>query len=430
MQELLSYDQSPPIAAPFRFFLSAPVFTILAGLVLAWAGPDAFASRWTPGILASTHLVTVGFMLQVMLGALIQIFPVVIGANMKRPLWVGAIVHLSICFGAVFLAAAFFSLDPYWFAAASLFLGGGTAYFLVSAALALFGIPAVSPTVTGLKISLVGLVVTVVLGVLMTFGFSGKLDLPLLQLADVHLAWGFVAWGLMLLAAVAYVVVPMFQLTPSYPRWCGREFLFTVLGVVVLWSVCYLIDSGVWSTVVALGVIVACGAFAVVTLSIQRKTKRPSFDATQHYWRFAMLSILAACGVWGAATAFPTVGEWPGWPLACGVLIIFGGFVSVISGMLYKIVPFLIWLHLQNQGQGRLMAPNMKKIIAEAAMRRQMQGHLLSCLLLLLAVVWPDWFVYPSAAAIVLAQAGLFANLLAGVRVFRAHQRRLAALAS
>jgi len=27
-------------------------------------------------------------------------------------------------------------------------------------------------------------------------------------------------------------------------------------------------------------------------------------------------------------------------------------FCVVIVGMLYKIVPFLIWLHLQNQGQG------------------------------------------------------------------------------
>ena len=43
MQALLSYDQSPPIAAPFRFFLTAPVFAILAGALLLWGGPDALA---------------------------------------------------------------------------------------------------------------------------------------------------------------------------------------------------------------------------------------------------------------------------------------------------------------------------------------------------------------------------------------------------
>lgn len=71
MQDLLSFDQSPPLAAPLRFFLTAPLFAILAGLTLLASGPDALASRWTPAMLALTHLVAVGFMLQVMLGALL-----------------------------------------------------------------------------------------------------------------------------------------------------------------------------------------------------------------------------------------------------------------------------------------------------------------------------------------------------------------------
>ena len=80
MQALLSYDQSPPMAAPFRFFLTAPVFSALAGVLLLWEGPDMLASRWTPAVLALTHLITVGFMMQVMLGAMVQILPVDHGA--------------------------------------------------------------------------------------------------------------------------------------------------------------------------------------------------------------------------------------------------------------------------------------------------------------------------------------------------------------
>ena len=73
MQLLPSYDQSPPIGAPFRFFLSAPLFGILAGMLILWSGDEVFVSRWTSAALAVTHLITVGFMLQVMLGALLQI---------------------------------------------------------------------------------------------------------------------------------------------------------------------------------------------------------------------------------------------------------------------------------------------------------------------------------------------------------------------
>ena len=59
MQALLSFEQSPPISAPLRFFLTAPLFGMLAGALLLWGGPDLLASRWTPGALALTHLITV-----------------------------------------------------------------------------------------------------------------------------------------------------------------------------------------------------------------------------------------------------------------------------------------------------------------------------------------------------------------------------------
>ena len=64
MQALLSYEQSPPLAAPFRFFLTAPCCGVLAGLLLIVYGEDALVMRWTPAALALTHAVTAGLMLQ------------------------------------------------------------------------------------------------------------------------------------------------------------------------------------------------------------------------------------------------------------------------------------------------------------------------------------------------------------------------------
>ena len=60
---------------PLRFFLTAPLFLVLAGVLLVVDGAAVFASRWTPSALALTHLLTAGFMLQVMLGALFQLMP-------------------------------------------------------------------------------------------------------------------------------------------------------------------------------------------------------------------------------------------------------------------------------------------------------------------------------------------------------------------
>ena len=65
----LSLEQAPPFGVPLRFFLTAPPFLLLAAGLMVWQGPDLFASRWLPATLALTHLLTLGFMAQVMLGA-------------------------------------------------------------------------------------------------------------------------------------------------------------------------------------------------------------------------------------------------------------------------------------------------------------------------------------------------------------------------
>ena len=428
MQDLLSFDQSPPLAAPLRFFLTAPLFAILAGALLLSSGADGLASRWTPTVLALTHLIAVGFMLQVMLGAMLQIMPVVAGANMARPLRVAAVVHAALSLGTLVLVAAFLTFSPMLFKLAAIVLGAGVAVFVVSATRALHGIASPNPTIEGLKHALAGLAVTVLLGVAMSVALGWSLDLPLLQVADIHLGWGFVGWGAVLLAAVAYVVVPMFQITPAYPDWFARTFSSAALAAATLWTIAEGFGWNVASTVFGTLVVGLAALFAAITLIVQRGSKRARFDATQHYWRGAMLSALAASVLWLAARAFSLVGDWPAWPLLCGVLVLFGAFMSVIVGMLYKIVPFLIWLHLQNQGQQgrvRVPAPNMKKIIAARDMDRQLLAHFFACALLLLAVAWPAVFVYPAGIALIVANGWLLRNLLAALAVHRQHQREI-----
>lgn len=426
MQDLLSFEQSPPLAAPLRFFVTAPLFAMLAGVVLLASGPDGLASRWTPAVLALTHLIAVGFMLQVMLGAMLQIMPVVAGANMARPLRVAALVHAALSLGTLLLAAAFLTFSPALFKLAAIALGAGVTVFVAAAARALYGIASPNPTIQGLKHALVGLVVTVLLGVAMSVALGWSLDLPLLQLADIHLGWGFVGWGVVLLAAVAYVVVPMFQITPPYPDWFARRFSLVALAVTALATTAGWLRWEFAATLLATAAVALAALFAVVTLAIQRRSKRARFDAPQHYWRAAMLSALAAGALWFAASTLPIVGEWPAWPLLCGVLVLFGAFMSVIIGMLYKIVPFLIWLHLQNRGLlRRVPAPNMKKIIGARDMDRQLLAHFVACALLLLAVGWPTAFVYPAGIALIVANGWLLRNLLSALAVHHAHLREI-----
>jgi len=159
----LAFEQAPPFALPLRFFLTAPLF-LLAAAVLIVLAPEALASRWTPQALALTHALTLGFLAMVMLGALMQMLPVVAGCPLPAPRWVAGLSHVSLVLGTVSLMAGFVTAEPAAFGAGIVLFGGGFAVFLAAAAISL--VRAVSGiTVTGIRLAVSGLALTLLLGV-------------------------------------------------------------------------------------------------------------------------------------------------------------------------------------------------------------------------------------------------------------------------
>lgn len=427
MQTLVSFDQAPPISVPFRFFLTAPVFTVLAALVMLATGPNLWASRWTPGALAVTHLITAGFMLQIMLGALQQLMPVVMGVQMARPRLVAGVVHTSLALGVLCLVGGFLSGLGLSFALAATLLGLGVLVFVLAAGHAMWGLPPTAVAATGLKLALIALLLAAGLGVWMALALAGwqTLALPLPQMANVHLGWGLIGWSSTLLGAIALVVVPMFQMTPSFPAWFGRWFAWAALLFVSLWSAAEWSQQPWAITWLGLAVVSMALWLAGTTLWVLRRSKRAATDAIARLWQVAMLSAVGACAVWLMGSVFPDYAGGQQWPLLVGVLALLGGFVSVMTGMLYKIVPFLVWMHLQEEGAGRVMAPNIKKVLAQRQIDLQTRAHWVSLVLLVLAVCWPQWFSYPGALALLVSQAWLARNLWSAAQLYRQHSARL-----
>ena len=114
------------------------------------------------------------------------------------------------------------------------------------------------------------------------------------------------------------------------------------------------------------------------------------------------------------------------------VLFLAGFALSVASGMLYKIVPFLVWLHWQQRLSSRLdlrhqlVLPNMRSILPEARCRRQLQCHALA-LALLLAAVWLPVLVRPAALLWAASFALLGMNLLQAGLLYQRECRRIEA---
>ena len=432
MQAMLAFENAPPFAAPLRFFLTAPLFAVLAGLLVAIEGPDIFASRWTPGALAVTHLITIGFMLQVMLGALIQILPVVAGANLKRPVAVARLVNVGLSVGALLLAAGFMTGMPNLLGSAAIILTLTVLLFLVATGMALIGVPSTSPTIRGIKFALLGLAGVAGLGAVLALALAYGWAVPLMALADLHAGWGLGGWAGVLLAAMAYVVVPMFQLTPGYPARSSWWFPIFMLAMLLLWSAALLADWPLLARFGQLGAALAGIAFAGLTLRLQGKRRRARPDVTYGYWQLGLVASIFALFLLSTVAVWPAAADIDGWTLTFGVLLVAGGFLPFISGMLYKIIPFLSWMHLQNGGQAKVPAPAMNKILSESEMKPQMRAYMVALVLLLAAIFFPSWLARPAGLAFALANGWLWWNLACAIRRYRHHladmQAKLAAL--
>jgi len=422
LQAGLSFEQAPPLSLPLRFFLTAPLFLLVAAGLIVLA-PETLASRWTPQALALTHALTLGFLAMVMLGALMQMLPVVAGSPLPAPRLVAWLSHIPLALGTISLMAGFLTAEPAVFGIAIVLLGIGLTVFLAAAVISLAQAVA-SVTVGGMRLAAACLGITLLLGLALALLRAGWWAPPAIEsVIAAHLAFGLLGWVLLLVIGVAYQVVPMFQITPPYPPRLSR-WLAGVLFVLLLLHAAAPLLPETAAVLVDASLAAAILLFAIVTLRLQERRRRKLPDVTLGFWRFGMASLIACVAVWLVAQFWPTWANSPPYPLVLGVLFIGGFAVSVVNGMLYKIVPFLAWFHLQAQLQARAGSiPTMKEMIAEPWMRWQFQLHVAACALLVAAILWPG-LVIAAGGVLALSALLLWLNLLSATRRFGRHGGR------
>jgi len=276
----LSLEQAPPISVPFRFFLTAPIFGLMAAALLMVYGPEALTIRWAPITLALTHLITLGFLGLIMCGAMMQMLPVLVGSPAPKVQFVATWTHIFLTIGTLALVSGFLTGEQGLFYLALTTLGTGFLIFITAVSIALIRVKAPTATIQGMRLAVASLLVTVIFGLTIGAGFSGIAPVnQLIVLTDIHLGWGLLGWIGLLVVSVAYQVVPMFQLTPEYPSKItiplGKILFITLIfwgPLYLAWGSGYLhraiIDT--WILIPAMGYTL----FAGITLQLQLKRRR------------------------------------------------------------------------------------------------------------------------------------------------------------
>ncbi|MDH5654930.1 MAG: hypothetical protein OEZ34_03410, partial [Spirochaetia bacterium] len=331
MQEGLSLDQAPPFTAPLRFFLTAPVFGILAGIGLL-IRPEILSSRWYSESIGTTHLLTLGFIAMSVVGAMMQMLPVLAGKTVKRPLLFAMIIHILLVSGTFLFVSSFFLNNFSLFVAALSAVFSALLYFFIYTASLIFKTEHRNDTITAMTLSLISLFIVITSGLFLGLNRIGsQLPFQIHSLADIHIAWALLGWAGILIFGVSYQVFPMFYIAPPLASIIKRTFLPVFFLLLIFWSVLTGTASpGILSESLLYLTAFLTATFSVFTLILfyrrKRKIKESALPFFQSAFAFLIISVLLFffhSGMTGA------------------ILYLYGFAVTMINGMMYRIIPFL-----------------------------------------------------------------------------------------
>lgn len=440
MQRALAFDQSPPLSVAFRFFLNVPIFLLLAALFLVWTAVSGSPfARWTPRILAAAHFLTLGVLASAMLGAMMQILPVATNIRVLCVRITSPFVHVCLSLGTLFLAAAFLNGKPLFHVFAVVLLAAAFLWFSVATTAGLLRdgknrSAGSGEILVAVRLALLALVITVVLGVFMAGLRGGLWGAPggvngtwLHRLPDLHVLWGLAGWVGLLIIGISYQVIPIFQATEIYPRSMTNvlaPLVFLLLVILTLAHAWRVEGNGTVALHVlpGAGLVLAYLTYGGVTTWLLKTRKRPSPEPTTWFWHTAMAAMIVGALVGGAFIGLPHAE--PGTPtrdmtqMLFGTLLIVGIAVSAVNGMLYKIVPFLLWHNAQRRAPVALpFMPKVKQFIPERDAMRQFVAHLCAVVLLAAACVAPI-LLLPGAIALAASAAMLAWNIARAMQLY------------
>jgi hypothetical protein len=208
-------------------------------------------------------------------------------------------------------------------------------------------------------------------GIKIIGGFMTHFDAISTMHAHAHL--GGIGFFTMLIVGVSYKLIPMFTLSEIQNR-LRAALSVALLNLGLAGSFVTILLRSPWKLAFAFVVILALALYGIELAAILRARKRRALDWGLKIFLTAVAGLLPLC-------LLALVLSWPGLrgnALTGQLENLYGflGLVGVISfaliGMLYKIIPFLVWFGIYSKKVGLAKVPALADLYSE---RLQITGY-------------------------------------------------------
>lgn len=360
-------------------FFGCALTNFVVAQVLIVAGVSWPAQSWAAtGTLVVVHLLTIGWLLLLIFGALFQFVPVMTSRMLpSQHLALATLIVTEL--GLAGMICGFVALGQGMpVLARCLPVGGG---FVIVGALIAIGDMAV-PLLKARPLPLPGrmvltalafLIAAITLGLLMALALTvpalAPYFAPLVGGVGYHILAGIGGWFTIVAVGVSYKLLPMFMLAPEERGPVGESVHYLIAagfalalsaGLVGLWYPRAALDALQMTSYALVGAAIALYLFDVVRLYRTRKRAAIELHNKAAVGAFAMLAVAILLAAAFVATG--TLGRYL--PLLL-FLVLFGWLGGLGVTQLYKIVPFLTWIGRFGKSLGRGPVPRVQDLVAE-----------------------------------------------------------------
>jgi len=378
-----SGTNAPSVVLPLSFVL-AGMAALLTGMVWLMMRPSLLAQyHYNQYVIAATHLFVLGWICSIIMGAMYQLVPVALETKLyseKLARW-QFVFHVVGFAGMVWMFREWNMKQVGHFGCV---MGVGVGLFVYNIARTLARVPKWNVTATAVSAALVWLSLTVTAGLSIAAGkcvyestqglataggvrtivsglravgaFMSHFDALSAMHAHAHL--GGVGLFMMLIVGVSYKLIPMFTLSEIQSK---RRAAWSValLNIGLAGSFATILSRSPWKLLFAAIIVSALVIYGWELFAILRARKRRALDGGIRYFLTAVLLLLPL-------SLLALILAWPGLPLnhmtgqlenLYGFLGLIGVVSFAIMGMLYKIVPFLVWFGRYSSQIGTVRVP-------------------------------------------------------------------------
>ncbi len=376
---------STPLWLVGEHFAAATLYLLAGAVGLVWIAPDlANGVYLAPHVAGVTHLVTLGWLTLTIFGALYQFVPVALGAPIRSPR-VAHVAFWVLASGIAGLACGVAESSTPLLAAGAVLVAIGILVAAGNVAATLARSRTRDVTWAAIAIAITFLVGTVGFGVVLADNLQrGFIAADRAHVLSAHLHVAIVGWVLIMMVGVSRRMLPMFLLAhEADARWSRRALGLLAAGVPTLaigliWGVL----AASWTGVLLLDAGMA--AFVWRTCTLYRARVRRPLDAGMRFVRTSLpfLAASAVMGpvVWGLGSAHTRLAT------AYVVTGLLGGVLPFVTGILYKIIPLLVWMVRYGRRTGRGPLPAAGDLYSTGMARVQLMLHVTGVGLLLAGI--------------------------------------------